>query len=575
MRRPVEGEVHVHYGQIYVETDPDCFGPGLAEAFAGQRAGLCGAATPGALWLNTGLHTGSVGFTVEVHEQAPPLDPAWEDVVEVSFRPVSADSALVEWGGGDSWQLDLEEETDYRVRYCAQGMDQASERDTRMDGEPRLDCYLLQFWPAPPAPDRVLKQTSQVAAYWHRYARELPPPPTPAERAEAERQARLAEETAEREHRLAFERWEWGGQSPSQALRDVGGNVRGLLEFDPALVHAIDASGPATQRAVALFAARRACEAAGLTALDWVAGALTALSEGRPLPPPFDDDARMWETLATDPRVPDRTVGRAVPPERPPFRRPASPGTPVPQPLDAAQAAQAVVGPATAVANWQASDSGRCAEVTPRVSGSGPCAEVTPRASGSGACAVASAQVSDSGPCAEVTPRVSGSGPCAEVTPRASGSGAYGVASAQASDSGPCAEVTPRVPGPGPCAEVTPQGSGSGAYTVATAQGSGSGPYAVAAAQGSGSGPCAVASAQGSGSGPYAMAVTFGPPDPSVRMSQPHMALPAVSGAAEPDPLRAALDAVFAAVAAYGENHRALLAEVWSVVRGTARVSGP
>ncbi|MEU1937982.1 hypothetical protein ACH49O_31300 [Streptomyces coeruleorubidus] len=421
MRRPVEGEVHVHYGQIYVETDPDNFGLGLSEAFAGQRAGLCGAATPGALWLNTGLHTGDVGFTVEVHEQAPPLDPAWEDVVEVSFRPVSADSALVEWGGGASWQLGLEE-TDYRVRYSAKGMDRASERDIRLDGEPPLDCYLLQFWPAPPEPDRVLKQTSQAAAYWHRYARELPPPPTPAERAEAERQARLAQETAERERRLAFERWQWGGQPPSQALRDVGGNVRGLLEFDPALVHAIDASGPATQRAVAVFAARRACEAAGLTALDWVADALTALGEGRPLPPPFDDEARMWQRLATDPRVPDRTVGRAVPPERPPFRPPASADDPIPQPQDAARA---VVGPAAAVVEAAAADSAMCA----------------------------------------------------------------------------------------------------GAFTI-------------------------------------------GRPDPSLRMSQPHMALPAVTGAAEPDPLRAALDAVSAAVDAYGENHPALLAEVWSVCEG-------
>jgi hypothetical protein len=368
----------------------------------------------------------------------------------VSFRPASADSALVEWGGGDFWQLGLEE-TDHRVRYCARGMDQASERDTRMDGEPRLDCYLLQFWPAPPEPDRVLKQTSQVAAYWHRYARELPPPPTPAERAEAERQARLAQERAERERRLAFERWQWGGQPPSQALRDVGGNVRGLLEFDPALVHAIDASGPATQREVALFAARRACEAAGLTALDWVADALTALAEGRPLPPPFDDDARMWQTLATDPRVPDRTVGRAVPPERPPFRPPASPGTDVPRALEATQA---VVGPAAAVAKTQAS------------------------------------------------------------------------------------------------------GSGSSASAIR---------------QAFGSHPSAAAKPQVSGSGLHAMAVTFGPPDPSVRMSQPHMALPAVTDAAGPDPLRAALDAVFAAVVTYGENHPALLAEVWSVVRGTGR----
>ncbi|MFC9238422.1 hypothetical protein ACFTZK_18465 [Streptomyces decoyicus] len=39
VRRPIEGEVHVHHGQIYVESDPDSFGPDLAEAFAGQSGG--------------------------------------------------------------------------------------------------------------------------------------------------------------------------------------------------------------------------------------------------------------------------------------------------------------------------------------------------------------------------------------------------------------------------------------------------------------------------------------------------------------------------------------------------------
>ncbi|MEU8034588.1 hypothetical protein AB0C13_39565, partial [Streptomyces sp. NPDC049099] len=286
MRRPVEGEVHVHYGQLYVESDPDSYGPDLAEAFAGQSSGLCGAAIPGTLWLTTGLHTGDVGFTVEVHDHAPPLDPSWEDVVEVSFRPVSDSTALVLWGGEGSWELGLEE-TDYRVRYCAQGMDAAHEEDTRLRDEPQLDRYLLQFWPAPPLPDRVVKQTSGMAAYWHDYARTLPAPPTPAERAEAERQARLAQEQAERERELAYERWEWGGRSPSPALRDVDGNVRGLLDFDAALVHAIDAAGPAAQRAVALLAARRACEAAGLAELVWIAAGLTDVSEGRPLPPPL------------------------------------------------------------------------------------------------------------------------------------------------------------------------------------------------------------------------------------------------------------------------------------------------
>ncbi|MGK8503584.1 hypothetical protein [Nocardia asiatica] len=98
MRR-LDDEVHVSYGQIYVVSDPESFGPGLQESFAGQSAGLCGAAVPGALWLTTGLHTGNVGFTVEVRGQAPPLDPAWEDVVEVSFYPVSAHSSLMQWAG--------------------------------------------------------------------------------------------------------------------------------------------------------------------------------------------------------------------------------------------------------------------------------------------------------------------------------------------------------------------------------------------------------------------------------------------------------------------------------------------
>ncbi|NEE13723.1 hypothetical protein G3M58_45615 [Streptomyces sp. SID7499] len=58
--------------------------------------------------------------------------------------------------------------------------------------------------------------------------------------------------------------------------------------------------------------------------------------------------------------------------------------------------------------------------------------------------------------------------------------------------------------------------------------------------------------------------LAIGRPDPSLRISQPHMALPAVTAAADPDPLRAALDAVYAAVVTYGEDHPALLTEVWS-----------
>ncbi|MFH9044795.1 hypothetical protein ACH4FA_36510 [Streptomyces sp. NPDC017966] len=324
MRRPVTGEVHVHYGQIYVESDPDNATPDLSEAFAGQSGGLCGAAVPGALWLRTGLHTGNVGFTVEVHDEAPALDPVWEDVVEVSFRPLSERTSLVQWAGEAVWDLDLAR-TDYRVRYCARGMDEGRELDTRGDGKPQTDSYLLQFWPAPPSPDRVIRQTSRNAAYWHRCARDLPPPPTPEERAETERLARQAEERAAEERRLHREQWKWGGRLPSERLRGVGGNVRGLLRFDSGLVHALDDAGPDVQRAVALLAARRACEAAGLADVPWVIEALTALTQDRPLPPPFDDRDRPWEALRSDPRVPDRSVLEAIPPERPPYRPPTPP----------------------------------------------------------------------------------------------------------------------------------------------------------------------------------------------------------------------------------------------------------
>lgn len=53
---------------------------------------------------------------------------------------------------------------------------------------------------------------------------------------------------------------------------------------------------PVAQRRVAHWAASRACELVGGTALDW-RPALEALREGRPMPPPFDDPAEAWARL--------------------------------------------------------------------------------------------------------------------------------------------------------------------------------------------------------------------------------------------------------------------------------------
>ncbi|HEX2133862.1 MAG TPA: hypothetical protein VHH15_20140, partial [Actinophytocola sp.] len=208
-------DVRVHYGQLYVTSGPDV--PELREALGGQRNGLCGAGRPGALFLVTGLHTGRVGFTVELHEQAPPVDESWEEVVEVSFRPIDR-PALECWGGEGHWPLDLAA-TDYRVRYSGTRLDQAHAQDTRLTGEPEVDRYLLQFWPAPPEPDRVVRQTSAQAAYWHGVASELPPPPTPEERALTEVRTRRDRARANAERRLRREEREWGGRLPGERLR--------------------------------------------------------------------------------------------------------------------------------------------------------------------------------------------------------------------------------------------------------------------------------------------------------------------------------------------------------------------
>ncbi len=189
VRTVVDGDVWVSYGQFYVESD--YHQPDMAACFVGQRNGLCGAASPGFLFCITGLHTGSVRLTVTVHQNRPEPDERWEDVVEVSFRPRGA-ASVVGWGGDWSHALGLDER-DYRVRYSARAMDAGRERDTRGEDEDEVDAYLLQFWPAPPAEDVVVRRTSEIAAYWHGVSWKPPPPPTPEERAEKERQALVSE----------------------------------------------------------------------------------------------------------------------------------------------------------------------------------------------------------------------------------------------------------------------------------------------------------------------------------------------------------------------------------------------
>ncbi len=297
-------EIHIHYGQFYVESRTDGFFEGLTESRGGQANGLCGAAVDGLLFLTTGLHTGRTRVTVEVLDAPPLVGDEWEDIVEVSFRPATERVALVQWAGDASWPLPLAR-VDYRVRYSATGMDRAQKRDTLLDGAPLLDRYLLQFWPSRPAPDAIIRETSQCAAYWHAHARTLPSPPTPEERAEAKRREREAREEVGREAAKAAEARCWGGRLPDERLPKINGALE-LARLDRDLVDRIVGLNPAMQRAVGVWAARQACAAAGLTNLDWVKPALAALERGESLP--FAELGEAFRLLGADPRVPHTSV---------------------------------------------------------------------------------------------------------------------------------------------------------------------------------------------------------------------------------------------------------------------------
>ncbi|WP_432885700.1 hypothetical protein ACQPYH_01985 [Kribbella sp. CA-245084] len=260
----------VAYAQIYVESGEEY--ADLGECFAGQRNGLCGAAVPGKLFLITGLHTGRVGFTVELHDTMPSVEYDAEDVVEAPYRPIG-DAKLVTWGGsGGPWSLELEPQTDYRVRYSAWGMDEGHQAGPPKDGEPLVDRYLLQFWPARPAPDRVVKETSKQAAYWHKFARQQP---TPAQLAELKQEKARQEE----EQRLAERATAWGGTLPTERLERTM-NGRELAFIDRALVNALEQTEPQTLRLIARWAARRGCEEAGYADNERIAGILDRMDRG-------------------------------------------------------------------------------------------------------------------------------------------------------------------------------------------------------------------------------------------------------------------------------------------------------
>ncbi|GAB2586106.1 hypothetical protein [Kribbella endophytica] len=160
-----DGRMGLTFGQIYLMTGGVDW-PDFDDARRGQVNGLCGGAQSGRLLLITGLHSGEVGLRVERLDAEPALDDTWEEIVEVSFEPVGPELVLHGLDAGMYVSTELPV-VSYRARYCAADMDKGKEVDVVSADEPVVDRYLLQLWPAEPAPDVIRKQTSATASYWH------------------------------------------------------------------------------------------------------------------------------------------------------------------------------------------------------------------------------------------------------------------------------------------------------------------------------------------------------------------------------------------------------------------------
>jgi hypothetical protein len=182
------------------------------------------------------------------------------------------------------------------------GLDEARDGVVMQD-EPLIDRFLLQFWPAPGAPDAILRQTSRQAGYWHGWVSGLP---SVADHAHARaRRMVLSGEAADREQQAILHRnLQRRGRLPLADIHAAGP----LVDLDDLVAERVAALPSGRKRAVTRWALNRACSDAGLDTVDWIAAAMAAAVGGGPLPALFDDLRAAWVRLFDDDDVPRSVV---------------------------------------------------------------------------------------------------------------------------------------------------------------------------------------------------------------------------------------------------------------------------
>ena len=115
------------------------------------------AVVPGTVGIRTGSY-GDVRIATEVHDGEPPVDLAeWDHVTEASLNIESGTLRVI--GSLDLAGEDFKVSPGaYRIRCCHANLAGADEY-----GEEGLDWYVVQVWPAPESPRRIIKRWPAAA----------------------------------------------------------------------------------------------------------------------------------------------------------------------------------------------------------------------------------------------------------------------------------------------------------------------------------------------------------------------------------------------------------------------------
>lgn len=151
--------VHAEY-HLFQITDPE--GP-IANDLDVSHNGLVAAAA-GAIEVSTGIHTGDVRVTVELHAAKPEPAADWEEIAEISWRSPSGEALVAPLMDDpvDLPSLASRGPGHYRLRVHARGRDTAVDQ-TVVDEV--VESYLLQSWPAAHQEALLVRATDAYGAH--------------------------------------------------------------------------------------------------------------------------------------------------------------------------------------------------------------------------------------------------------------------------------------------------------------------------------------------------------------------------------------------------------------------------